>query len=130
MVHHWPKELLIWHSTVLSDGTFNYHYIVTNNINSLLICSKCSPNDTHTNNHWWNNLAHASKLITNSDTDVHLWTFVFFASKLWRYLCLTTYIILLTYSHVHVHQIIQSYWCSINCLYLHTCICISFRILS
>ena len=31
MVHHWPKEFLIWYCT---DGAVNYDYIVTNNINS------------------------------------------------------------------------------------------------
>ena len=49
MVHHWPKELLIWHSTARSDGIVNYDYIVTNSINALLIGSKCIPSDTHTN---------------------------------------------------------------------------------
>ena len=59
---------LAQHSSLFGpDGTVNYDYIVTNSINSLLIGSKCIPNDAHTNN-----LAHASKLITNSDTDVHL----------------------------------------------------------
>ena len=52
MVHHWPKEILIWHSTVLAfgpDGTVNYDYIVTNSINSLLISSRCILNGAHTN---------------------------------------------------------------------------------
>ena len=51
MAHHWPKELLIWHSTVLSlwaSGVVNYDYIVTNSINSL-IGSKCIPNGAHIN---------------------------------------------------------------------------------
>ena len=30
------------------DGAVNYDYIVTNNINSLLIGSRCIPNGTHT----------------------------------------------------------------------------------
>ena len=39
MAHHWPKELLIWHCTVLfgPDGAVSYDYIVTNSINSLLM---------------------------------------------------------------------------------------------
>ena len=52
MAHHWPKELLIWHCTVLSlgpDGAVNYDYIITNSINSLLIGSRCIPNGAHTN---------------------------------------------------------------------------------
>ena len=32
-----------------SHGTVNYDYIVTNNINSLLIGSRCIPNGVHTN---------------------------------------------------------------------------------
>ena len=48
MVHHWPKELLIWHCTTGPDGTDYYDYIVTNSINSLLIGSRCIPNGTHT----------------------------------------------------------------------------------
>ena len=48
--HHWPKELLIWHCSVLSpDGAVNYDYNVTNSINSLLVGSRCIPNGTHTN---------------------------------------------------------------------------------
>ena len=54
-------------------GTVNYDYIVTNSINSFLIDSKCIPNGTHTN-HCWANLAHASKLIKNSDVLVHVST--------------------------------------------------------
>ena len=47
MVHHWPKELLIWHSFLFGpDGTVNYDYIVTN---SLLIGFKCIPNGAHIN---------------------------------------------------------------------------------
>ena len=52
MVHHWPKELPIWHFTVLSlsaSGVVNYDYVVTNSINCLLIGSRCIPNDAHTN---------------------------------------------------------------------------------
>ena len=51
MVHHWPKELLIWHCIVLfwARGTVNYDYIITNSINFLLIGSRCIPNGTHTN---------------------------------------------------------------------------------
>ena len=41
-----------------------------NSINSLLICSRCIPNGTHTN-HCWVNLAHASKLIKNPDLVPH-----------------------------------------------------------
>ena len=47
LVHHWPKELLIWHCTVLSLGQIapvNYDYIVTNSINTLLTGSRCISN--------------------------------------------------------------------------------------
>ena len=56
LVHHWP-----------SDGTVNYDYtcIATNSINCLLFGSRCNPNGTHTN-HFWTNLAHASKCIKYS----------------------------------------------------------------
>ena len=47
--HHWPKELLSCHSTVLSLGAVNYDYIVTNSINSLLVSSRCIPNGARTN---------------------------------------------------------------------------------
>ena len=49
--YHWPKELLIWHCTVLSlaSGAISYDCIVTNSINCLLIGSRCIPNGTHTN---------------------------------------------------------------------------------
>ena len=53
------------------DGTVNYDYIATNSINSLLIGSKCIRNGTLTN-HCWANLAHASKVIKNSDVHVHV----------------------------------------------------------
>ena len=47
MAHHWVKELLIWHCTVLfgPNGAANYDYIITNSINWL----KLSSNGTHTN---------------------------------------------------------------------------------
>ena len=64
MAHHWPKELLIWHCAV------NYDYIVSNSINSWLIGSRCILNGTHTN-HFWANLAQASKVIKNSELHVH-----------------------------------------------------------
>ena len=44
MAHHWPKEpsYLAQNSSLFGpDGAVNYDYIVTNNINSLLIGSKC-----------------------------------------------------------------------------------------
>ena len=73
MVHHWPKELLIWHCTYSSlfgpDGTVNYDYIATNIINSLLIDLICIPNDTHTN-HCWAKLAYASKVTWRTCTYV------------------------------------------------------------
>ena len=38
------------HSSLFAPaGTVNYDYIVTNNINSLLIGSRCIPNGTYTN---------------------------------------------------------------------------------
>ena len=45
-----PKELLIWHCTVLFGGSdaVNYDYIVTNSINFLLFDSKCIPNSADT----------------------------------------------------------------------------------
>ena len=48
MAHHWPKELLIQHYTVLfwASGAVNYEYVVTNSINSQLIGSRCIPNGT------------------------------------------------------------------------------------
>ena len=72
MVHHSPKEFLIWHCTSSlfepdgigpksfliwhctsslfePDGAVNYDYIVTNSINSSLIGSRCIPNGAHTN---------------------------------------------------------------------------------
>ena len=40
---------LAQHSSLfVPDGTVNYDYIVTNSINSLLIGSRCIPNDVHT----------------------------------------------------------------------------------
>ena len=49
-----------------ASGTVNYDYIVTNSIKSSLIGSRCIPNAPHTD-HFWANMAHASKLIKNSD---------------------------------------------------------------
>ena len=49
------------------DGAVNYDYIVSNSGNSVLIGSRCIPNGAHTN-HYWANLAHASKHIINSGT--------------------------------------------------------------
>ena len=57
MAHHWPKELLIWHCTILSLGQMAHDYIITNSINSLLIGSRCTLSGAHTN-HCWVNLAH------------------------------------------------------------------------
>ena len=55
-------DKLIWHTigpksflfgaaqfSLWASGTVNYHYIVTNSINSLLIGSRCIPNGTHIN---------------------------------------------------------------------------------
>ena len=66
-------------------GAVNYDYIVTNSINSLLIGSRCILNGTHTN-HCWPNLAHASKLIKNCDSNI-IWCFITFRtfwSFCWR----------------------------------------------
>ena len=57
-------QLSLW-----AGGAVNYDYIVTNSINSLLIGSRCIPNGAHTN-HVRANLAHASKLIKNSDSNI------------------------------------------------------------
>ena len=72
-------EKLIWHTigpksflfgtaqfSLWASGAVNYDYIVTNSITSLLIWSRCIPNGAHTN-HFWTNLAHASRLIKNCD---------------------------------------------------------------
>ena len=60
MVHHWPKEAL--HSSLFGpDGAFNYDYIFTNSIKSLLIGSRYILNGAHTK-HCLANLTHASKL--------------------------------------------------------------------
>ena len=41
---------LALHSSLFGpDGKVNYDYIVTNNINSSVIGSRCIPNGTHTN---------------------------------------------------------------------------------
>ena len=53
-------QFSLWHSS-----TVNYGYIVTSNINTLLIGSRCIPSGAHTN-HCWANLAHASKRIKHS----------------------------------------------------------------
>ena len=51
------------HSSLFGpDGTVNYDYIVTNNINSLLIGWRCIPNGAHANHCW----ANASTDIKNS----------------------------------------------------------------
>ena len=65
MAHHWPKELLILHCTVLSLGLWrsNYDYIVTNSINSLLIGSM-----VHILNIFEPILAQASKPFKNFGT--------------------------------------------------------------
>ena len=71
MAHHWSKELLIWHCTILSlfrpvDAVnYEYTYIVTNSINSLLISSRCIPNGAHTNHCWanWPMLQNVSKTL-------------------------------------------------------------------
>ena len=46
--HNWSKELLIWNCTG-PDWLANYDYIVTNNINCLLIGSRCILNGAKTN---------------------------------------------------------------------------------
>ena len=51
------------------DGAVNYDHIVTNNIKSLLIGSRCILNGTHTNN-CCSNLAHTSKHIKNCDVHI------------------------------------------------------------
>ena len=63
-----PKSFLFGTAqfSLWASGAVNYDYIITNSINSLLIGSRCIPNGAHTN-HFWANLAHASKLIKNSD---------------------------------------------------------------
>ena len=70
MAHHWVAQrasYLAQHSYLFgTNGTVNYDYIVTNSINYLLIGSRCIANGTH-DNHWWTNLAHASKRIKNFD---------------------------------------------------------------
>ena len=81
----WVFDKLMWaqrafylaqHSSHFgTDGTVNYDYIVTNNINCLLIGSKCIPNGAHTN-HCWANLAHASKHIKNCDVHVHVYMYI------------------------------------------------------
>ena len=62
--------LALHSSHVGPDGTVNYDYIITSSINSLLhvhvIGSRCIPNGAHPRA----NLAHASKLIENSDVHV------------------------------------------------------------
>ena len=44
-----PSYLALHSSLFGLDGTVNYDYIITNSINSLLICSRCIPNGKHTN---------------------------------------------------------------------------------
>ena len=76
MAHHWPKELLIWHYTVLSlaSGAVNYDYIVTNSIKTLLIGSRCIPNGTHVEP-IWPMLQKVSKTLS---TTLHTVAVVFF----------------------------------------------------
>ena len=64
-----PKSFLFGTAqfSLWASGAVNYDYIVTNNINSLLIGSRCILNGVHTN-HFRVNLAHASRLIKTSDT--------------------------------------------------------------
>ena len=63
---------LAQHSSLFGpDGAVNY---VTSSINSLLIGSKGIPNGACTN-HCWANLAHASKLIKNSDSVYQTYNF-------------------------------------------------------
>ena len=64
MVHHWPKELLIWHSTVLSLGQMAQLIMVILSLTAL-IDSRCIPNGTYTD-HYWANLAHSLKCTKNS----------------------------------------------------------------
>ena len=68
MAHHWLKELLIWHCTVLSLGQMAQLIMIILSLTVLtlfkLIGSRCIPNGTHTG-HYWANLAHSSKLIKN-----------------------------------------------------------------
>ena len=70
MAHHWPKELLICHSTALSDSAVNYDYIITNN---LLIGSRCIPSGAHTI-YCWANSAHAFKTHQKPLTYAHTHT--------------------------------------------------------
>ena len=63
-VHHWPKELLIWHCTVLSLGQLVQLIMIVLSLTAL-IGSRCSLNGAHTN-HCWANLPHASKCTKNS----------------------------------------------------------------
>ena len=44
-----PRSFTLHSSLFGSDGAVNYDYIVTNNINTLLIGSRCIPNGAHTN---------------------------------------------------------------------------------
>ena len=46
-----PKSFLFSTAqfSIWANGAVNYDYIVTNNINSLLIGSRCIPNGAHTN---------------------------------------------------------------------------------
>ena len=47
MAHNWPKELLIWHCTVLSLGQMAQLIMIILSLTAL-IGSRCIPNGTHT----------------------------------------------------------------------------------
>ena len=99
---HQCFDKLIWHTigpkiflfgtaqfSLWASGAVNYDYIVTNSIKSSLIGSRCIPNGAHTN-HFWANLAHASKLIKNSDLHVHVYfiikiAYIVYSDPIWYY---------------------------------------------
>ena len=92
MVLHWPKELLIWHCTVLwASGTINPDYIITNSVNWLKMYSK-----------WCTNYPLLSQFGPCFKTYQKLW-------YVHMYLCNSTCI------HVHVYII-----CTCTCMCMYT----------
>ena len=88
MAHQRASYLAQYSSHFGTDGTVNYDYIVTNNINCLLIGSRCIPNG-----------AHASKRIKNSVLHVHV--------HVYMYVCLCSY--------CHMYLFMYVYTCTCTC---------------
>ena len=109
---------LTQHSSLFEpDGTVNYDYIVTNSINSLLIGSQCIPNSTHTN-HCRANLAHALKVIKNSDIHTYMYMYMYMSvimqccSGTCMYNIVMYIYMYVQYSHVHIHVCVHVYECN------------------